>query len=280
MTHLRELVSECCHRGHILVLYLQTRGDFIVAGDLMRSISLLTYKQVDGQIEEIARDFNANWMTAVDILDDDTFLGAEGYFNLFTVRKNTDATSDEERARLEVVGEYHLGDMVNRDVQVSTRVSGATQQRHADHRHNHLRNSERDDRGACGPLQRGVRLLAQGVYLCASHDLGVGGLRHEDWRSFENERTQARRRGELSLPDALCVIGIATAQGLHRRRSDRVVSGSEKGEDGRGDGVVSTSCVHNLPGLQGNWRRYCGGAVTENRRVAAATLALNQDNKH
>lgn len=71
----RELVSECCHRGHILVLYLQTRGDFIVAGDLMRSISLLTYKQVDGQIEEIARDFNANWMTAVDILDDDTFLG-------------------------------------------------------------------------------------------------------------------------------------------------------------------------------------------------------------
>ena len=40
--------------------------------------------------------------------------GAEGYFNLFTVRKNTDATSDEERARLEVVGEYHLGDMVNR----------------------------------------------------------------------------------------------------------------------------------------------------------------------
>ena len=57
------------------MLYLQTRGDFIVAGDLMRSISLLTYKQVDGQIEEIARDFNANWMTAVDILDDDTFLG-------------------------------------------------------------------------------------------------------------------------------------------------------------------------------------------------------------
>jgi len=36
-------------------------------------------------MEEIARDFNPNWMTAVEILDDDTFIGAENHFNLFTV---------------------------------------------------------------------------------------------------------------------------------------------------------------------------------------------------
>jgi DNA damage-binding protein 1 len=65
-----ELTTECVHRGHILVLYLQTRGDFIVVGDLMRSISLLTYKPVDGQMEEIAQDYNSNWMTAIDILDE------------------------------------------------------------------------------------------------------------------------------------------------------------------------------------------------------------------
>jgi len=70
--------------------------------------------QVDGQIEEIARDHNANWMTALEMLDDDTYIGAENHFNLFTCRKNTDATTDEERGRLEVVGEYHLGDLVNR----------------------------------------------------------------------------------------------------------------------------------------------------------------------
>ncbi len=46
----KELVSECVHRGHILVLFLQSRGDFIIVGDLMRSISLLTYKPVDGQV--------------------------------------------------------------------------------------------------------------------------------------------------------------------------------------------------------------------------------------
>lgn len=40
----RELQAECGHHGHILALYVQTRGDFIVVGDLMKSISLLLYK--------------------------------------------------------------------------------------------------------------------------------------------------------------------------------------------------------------------------------------------
>lgn len=40
----RELQSESGHHGHILALYVQTRGDFIVVGDLMKSISLLIYK--------------------------------------------------------------------------------------------------------------------------------------------------------------------------------------------------------------------------------------------
>ncbi|EPS57711.1 hypothetical protein M569_17106, partial [Genlisea aurea] len=66
-------------------------------------------------IEERARDYNANWMSAVGILDDDNiYLGAENNFNLFTVRKNSEGTTDEERARLDVVGEYHLGEFGNR----------------------------------------------------------------------------------------------------------------------------------------------------------------------
>ncbi|KAJ6301878.1 hypothetical protein OIU77_016063 [Salix suchowensis] len=92
-----ELQSECGHHGHILALYVQTRGDFIVVGDLMKSISLLIYKHEEGAIEERARDYNANWMSAVEILDDDIYLGAENNFNLFTVRKNSEGATDEER---------------------------------------------------------------------------------------------------------------------------------------------------------------------------------------
>ena len=97
-----------------MALYVAVRGEFIVVGDLMKSVSLLAYKPEESVIEERARDYNANWMTAVDILDDETYLGAENNFNLFTLRRQSDAATDEERSRLEVVGEYHVGEFVNR----------------------------------------------------------------------------------------------------------------------------------------------------------------------
>eukprot|EP01114_Cavostelium_apophysatum_P022802 TRINITY_DN8377_c0_g1_i1.p1 TRINITY_DN8377_c0_g1~~TRINITY_DN8377_c0_g1_i1.p1 ORF type:complete len:965 (-),score=280.18 TRINITY_DN8377_c0_g1_i1:487-3381(-) len=113
----KKLRLEATHHGHILALYLASRGDFIIVGDLMRSISLLLCKTTTGNdqtstydIEEIARDYNSNWMTAVDVIDDDTFIGAENSFNIFTVRRNSGAATDEERSSLEVTGQYHLGE--------------------------------------------------------------------------------------------------------------------------------------------------------------------------
>jgi len=110
----KELISEGSHHGHIVALYVRTKGDFILVGDLIKSVSLLLYKPIDGNIEEIARDYNSNFTTAIDILDDDTFIAAENCFNLFTLRKNSDAATDDERKKLEVVGQFHLGDFVNR----------------------------------------------------------------------------------------------------------------------------------------------------------------------
>ncbi len=170
----RELQLECSHTGHVLALYIVTRGDFVIvggyhpltvcpfatppflpghqvveylasrrseavlstctqqfgsfsqagahsklhrsqvwsrnvmtrclapsAGDLMRSMQLLIYRADEQLLEVRARDFKTHWMTAVEVLDDDTYLGAENSFNLFTLRKNSDAASDEDRNRLE-----------------------------------------------------------------------------------------------------------------------------------------------------------------------------------
>lgn len=102
------------HCGHILVLYVHTRGDFVLVGCLMKSVTLLRHEPESAKLHELARDFNANWMTAVSFLDDDCFLGADNCFNLFVSRKNSEATTDEERARLGIVGEYNLGEFVNR----------------------------------------------------------------------------------------------------------------------------------------------------------------------
>ncbi|XP_072969615.1 DNA damage-binding protein 1 [Typha angustifolia] len=192
----RELQSECGHHGHILALYVQTRGDFIVVGDLMKSISLLLYKHEEGAIEELARDYNANWMTAVEILDDDIYLGAENNFNLFTVRKNSDAATDEERGRLEVVGEYHLGEFVNR------------------FRHGSLVMRLPDsEAGQIPTVIFGTVNGVIGVVASLPHDQysfleklqanlvkvikGVGGLSHEHWRSFNNEKKTVDARNFL-----------------------------------------------------------------------------------
>ncbi|RVW39468.1 DNA damage-binding protein 1 [Vitis vinifera] len=183
----RELQSESGHHGHILALYVQTRGDFIVVGDLMKSISLLIYKHEEGAIEERARDYNANWMSAVEILDDDIYLGAENNFNIFTVRKNSEGATDEERGRLEVVGEYHLGEFVNR------------------FRHGSLVMRLPDsDVGQIPTVIFGTVNGVIGVIASLPHDQyvfleklqanlrkvikGVGGLSHEQWRSFNNEK--------------------------------------------------------------------------------------------
>ncbi|XP_077517373.1 DNA damage-binding protein pic [Amblyomma americanum] len=109
----RELRNECSHFNNILALYLRAKGDFVLVGDLMRSMSLLAYKPLEGSFEEIARDYQTNWMTSVEILDDDTFLGAESTTNLFVCQKDSAATTDEERQHLQEVGQFHLGEYIN-----------------------------------------------------------------------------------------------------------------------------------------------------------------------
>lgn len=109
----REFRNECSHFNNILALFLRAKGDFVLVGDLMRSMSLLAYKPLEGSLEEIARDYQTNWMSCVEILDDDTFLGAESTTNLFVCQKDSAAATDEERQHLQEVGQFHLGEFVN-----------------------------------------------------------------------------------------------------------------------------------------------------------------------
>ncbi|XP_030764681.1 DNA damage-binding protein 1 [Sitophilus oryzae] len=109
----KELRLECSHFNNIVSLYLKTKGDFILVGDLMRSMTLLQYKTMEGSFEEIARDYNPNWMTAIEFLDDDIFLGAENCYNMFVCQKDSAATTDEERSQMNQVGHFHVGDMIN-----------------------------------------------------------------------------------------------------------------------------------------------------------------------
>jgi DNA damage-binding protein 1 len=102
------------HHGHVMALQLSIRGDFIVVGDLMKSITVLSYNAETEKLVELSRDFENNWMTAVEAVDDDTFIGADNSYNLFSVVKRADAGTEEDAKRLTSNGAYHLGDLVNR----------------------------------------------------------------------------------------------------------------------------------------------------------------------
>ena len=109
----RDLHIESTYSGATIALYLKRKGDLILMGDLMRSISLLTYKPLQAHFEEVAKDLNPAWMTEIEILDEETFLGAEHQFNLFVCKYDSKAASEQERAVLQQVGLFHLGDSVN-----------------------------------------------------------------------------------------------------------------------------------------------------------------------
>jgi DNA damage-binding protein 1 len=102
------------HHGHVLALQLSIRGEFILVGDLMKSITILSYDPETMKLTEIARDHDNNWMTAVEAIDDEVYIGAENNYNLFSLRKNSDSTCDDESKRLTATGAFYLGDLVNR----------------------------------------------------------------------------------------------------------------------------------------------------------------------
>lgn len=224
----KELVPECGHYGHTLVLYMESRGDFIVVGDLMKSISLLNYKSDGGNIDEIAKDLNSNWMSAIGILDDDTYIGSETDFNLFTVQRNSGAASDEERGRLETVGEYHLGEFVNRfrygslvmqnqnnSLPALPSVTAAPAVAEAEMKDIGQEEDSAEDAeapalplhdsmlfgtvsgmiGVVLPLTKEQYMLLNRVQDALNQVVrGVGGFSHKEWRTFENRRAATEAR--------------------------------------------------------------------------------------
>jgi len=108
-----DLHIECSYASATIALYLKRKGDLILMGDLMRSLSLYTYKPVESHFEELARDLNPSWLTEVEILDEETFLGAEHQYNIFVCKRDTKSPNENDRAVLQQVGAFHLGDSVN-----------------------------------------------------------------------------------------------------------------------------------------------------------------------
>jgi DNA damage-binding protein 1 len=57
-----------------LITTLVSRGDQLLVGDALTSVSLLKLK--GSQIEPVAKDYGSLWPTSAEMFDDDTIIGA------------------------------------------------------------------------------------------------------------------------------------------------------------------------------------------------------------
>ena len=202
-----ELQKECGHNGHIYALYVKARGDYILVGDLLRSVTLLQYKSIDETLEEVSRDFNTNRMRAIDIIDDDHFLGMEDKGNMFIVRRPRDAATEEERIRLEVRTEVHIGDFVNTirkgslnsqplEQDNSVGVSDGIMEDHKEENPSRNLRSNCHLFGTINGMIGSVIVISEESYKFLSSleramknvVVSVGSFSYDEWRSFHNDR--------------------------------------------------------------------------------------------
>jgi len=102
-------------------------GNNIAIADLMKSVSLVEYKRgeagVNPELVEVARHLQSVWATAVGHIEGDTWLEADADGNLIVLRRNLAGITLEDRKKLEVTGEFGLGEMVNRIRKISVEAS-------------------------------------------------------------------------------------------------------------------------------------------------------------
>mmetsp|Transcript_35683 Transcript_35683/g.142648 ORF Transcript_35683/g.142648 Transcript_35683/m.142648 type:complete len:204 (-) Transcript_35683:748-1359(-) len=153
---------------------------------MIKSMRLLTFDEQQNTLEETARDYETNWMTEVAMVDNKNFIGTDGSFNMFTLQWNPDALYKEDRTRLEKVGEFHLGESVNR-----IRRGHLSPQVDSDGPvlHSHIFATVSGVLGVAAQLKPDAWNFFSKVQDAMRQVVtGVGGIKHKEWRSFSNER--------------------------------------------------------------------------------------------
>ncbi|KAL4872857.1 hypothetical protein BDV12DRAFT_126898 [Aspergillus spectabilis] len=106
-------------------------GNVIAISDLMKSVCIVEYQEGENglpdKLTEVARHFQTVWGTGVASIAPDNYLESDAEGNLVVLRRNRSGVEEDDRRRLEVIGEISLGEMVNRIRPVNIQqIPGAT----------------------------------------------------------------------------------------------------------------------------------------------------------
>ncbi|KAJ8655656.1 hypothetical protein O0I10_008745 [Lichtheimia ornata] len=165
--------------ANMIALSLDTRNDILLVGDMIHSMSIIKPDDsAERRLKKVASDYNPNYMQTVKILREDLYLGADSSYNFFILRQMS-----EDARRLEIVGEYHLGELVNciKQGSISRQPSDIGDTGRL------LYGTVGGSIGAITPLEQDqYEFLAVVQQNILNIRPSIGNLEHRVWRMFQN----------------------------------------------------------------------------------------------
>ncbi|KAH9257836.1 hypothetical protein BASA81_003855 [Batrachochytrium salamandrivorans] len=110
------LMQDASFHGHTLCLNVRAFGDYIVVGDLVKSVSLLLYDVKKNKLVEVSRALPPSWVTSLAVLEDTSFLISDTEGNLVVLRPDSGTVlppAEGEESVLMAAGDFYWGDFVN-----------------------------------------------------------------------------------------------------------------------------------------------------------------------
>lgn len=179
-----KVTEDISYHGNVLVLRLATRGDFALAGDMMRSVTLLRKETISGKgLEQLSRDYDASWTMAMEFVSDDNFVVAEMNMNFLTLHRTSSAANDTERMKLERTGLFHVGALVNRILPGSL-VMQAPDDEDSPALQTLLFGTADGMVGVVATLSQADFDFFKALQDVLAKAPGLGGIKHADWRQF------------------------------------------------------------------------------------------------
>ncbi|KAI9725214.1 MAG: hypothetical protein M1828_003395 [Chrysothrix sp. TS-e1954] len=106
---------------------LAVSGNTIAVADLMKSVSLVEYKEGHSgrpdTLKEIARHFQTSWATSVARIDEAKYLETDAEGNLLILEQNLQGVTADDRRRLMVTSEMCLGETVNKSKPIEVQMA-------------------------------------------------------------------------------------------------------------------------------------------------------------
>eukprot|EP00004_Rigifila_ramosa_P012847 TRINITY_DN2819_c0_g1_i1.p1 TRINITY_DN2819_c0_g1~~TRINITY_DN2819_c0_g1_i1.p1 ORF type:complete len:1140 (+),score=324.51 TRINITY_DN2819_c0_g1_i1:3-3422(+) len=198
--------------GFVLALTAAVRSNFVLIGDVIKSVTLFSQNETTHTLESLCRDPGQVWLTATQLIDDDAVLVCDMGRNVSVMKRNTDSEKEYEKKRLECAGMMHIGETVNKVCvgSVSSRVSEDSSL----HTSLVLATASGKILVSVSVSESDFKILQHIETALLKFVRGVGGFSHADWRKYRTERREVAACGFIDGDLVEIFLELSTEQQL------------------------------------------------------------------